>query len=215
MFTPVLNHKDRRKLTILSSLWVVSVIVFFIYWFQPEHITSVWGITLISIAVAWPLLVPGFSIFFMLKMKRFSATSTPKNLRVAMIVTKAPSESLSLVAKTLKAALAQEIPHDTWIADEDPSPEDIKWYKEHGVQLSCRKDDPAYHNETWPRRKKCKEGNLSYFYDKYGYNKYDVVVQLDADHIPKAGYLEKMIHPFVDPKVGYVAAPSVCDNEVG
>lgn len=37
------------------------------------------------------------------------------------------------------------------------------------------------------------------------------MAQLDADHVPEPGYLEAMLRPFVDPKVGYVAAPSICD----
>jgi cellulose synthase/poly-beta-1,6-N-acetylglucosamine synthase-like glycosyltransferase len=107
--------------------------------------------------------------------------------------------------------LQQKYPHDTWVADEDPSEEDMVWYEKHGVKVSSRKDHPEYHNETWPRRKKSKEGNLRFFHDHYGYENYDVIVHLDADHIPHADYLEHMLRPFNDSKVGYVAAPSVCD----
>jgi hypothetical protein len=34
---------------------------------------------------------------------------------------------------------------------------------------------------------------------------------MDADHVPAEGYLEGMLQPFIDPTVGYVAAPSICD----
>ena len=37
------------------------------------------------------------------------------------------------------------------------------------------------------------------------------MIQLDADHIPQKGYLEEMLRPFSDPRVGYVSAPSICD----
>ena len=80
------------------------------------------------------------------------------------------------------------------------------------MKLSCRKGIPEYHQPVWPRRTKCKEGNLAYFYDTYGYDAYDVVVQLDADHIPAKDYLEHMIRPFVHAEVGYVSAPSICDT---
>ena len=43
---------------------------------------------------------------------------------------------------------------------------------------------PAYHQPSWPRRTRCKEGNLAFFYDMWGYRLYDVVAQLDADHVP-------------------------------
>ena len=43
----------------------------------------------------------------------------------------------------------------------------------------------GYNNPTWPRREKCKEGNLAYFYEVMGgYDRYDFVSQLDADHVP-------------------------------
>jgi len=128
-----------------------------------------------------------------------------------MIVTKAPSEPWYIVRKTLEAMLAQEHPHDTGLADEDPQPETVDWCKANNVRISTRKGIAEYHQPTWPRRTKCKEGNLAYFYDTVGYKNYDIVVQLDADHVPDSGYLEAMIRPFVAPEVGYVAAPSICD----
>jgi cellulose synthase (UDP-forming) len=145
-------------------------------------------------------------------MKRTNpALPLPDDAAVAMVVTKAPSEPWSLVQQTLEAALAQAYPHDTWLADEDPSPDTIAWCRENGVQISSRKGVPDYHRPVWPRRSRCKEGNLSYFYDHYGYENYDFVVQMDADHRPGRNYLEEMIRPFADPRVGYVSAPSICD----
>jgi cellulose synthase (UDP-forming) len=115
------------------------------------------------------------------------------------------------VRETLEAMLAQGYPHDTWLADEDPALDTLAWCREHGVCVSTRKGVTDYHRQTWPRRTRCKEGNLAYFYDTYGYERYDVVAQLDADHKPAAGYLEAMLRPFADPAVGYVSAPSICD----
>ena len=51
-----------------------------------------------------------------------------------------------------------------------------------------------------------------FFYDHYGYERYDFVVQLDADHVPDPDYLFQMLRPFADPAVGYVSAPSICDR---
>jgi cellulose synthase (UDP-forming) len=108
--------------------------------------------------------------------------------------------------------LSQPYPHHTWLADEDPSPETLDWCKRHGVKVSCRKNDPEYQRSSWPRRRRCKEGNLAFFYDHFGYGEYDFVIQMDADHIPQEGYLEEMLRPFMDHEVGYVSAPSVCDT---
>lgn len=129
-----------------------------------------------------------------------------------MVVTKAPSEPWEMVRKTLEAMLLQDVPHDTWLADEDPSDETKAWCADHGVLISSRKDIPEYHQKSWPRRTRCKEGNLAYFYDTYGYEQYDLVAQLDADHVPTPSYLCQILLPFHSPSIGYVAAPSICDN---
>ena len=170
------------------------------------------GTILSSLLLAWQTFLPAYYFYFVGKMKRPNPViAIPTEWRVAMVVTKAPSEPWLVVQSTLRACLKQSHLHDTWLADEDPQPETIAWCQQQGVQLSCCKGIAAYHRGTWPRRTKCKEGNLAYFYDHYGYDRYDMVVQLDADHVPEPGYVESMLRPFADPKVGYVAAPSVCD----
>ena len=108
--------------------------------------------------------------------------------------------------------LAQDYPHDTWLADEDPSAQTSAWCAANGVRISCRKGISDYHQTSWPRRTRCKEGNLAYFYDNWGYANYDIVSQLDADHVPQSGYLREMLRPFADPAVGYVSAPSICSS---
>ena len=131
-----------------------------------------------------------------------------------MIVTKAPSEPWPLVRTTLEAMLQQDFPHayDVWLADERLTEEVIDWCAAHDVRMSTREGVAEYHNATWPRRTKCKEGNLAFFYDNWGYRDYDVVAQLDADHVPEPDYLRRMVAPFANPRVGYVAAPSICDR---
>ncbi|MCA9159175.1 MAG: glycosyltransferase, partial [Planctomycetales bacterium] len=163
--------------------------------------------------ITWPSVVPGYLLFFLLQMKRVNPNlPIPKSWRVAMVTTRAPSEPFAVVKETLQAMLEQDYPHDTWLADEEPSEEIYEWCAEHGVLVSTRHDEPAYHRLTWPRRTKCKEGNLAYFYDNHGYENYDFVAQLDADHVPEPGYLEAILRPFIDDSVGYVSAPSICDK---
>ena len=122
-----------------------------------------------------------------------------------------------MVRKTLAAMLAQRAPggrqFDMWLADEDPGVERREWCERNGVQVSTRLGVEGYNNPTWPGRAKCKKGNLRYFYEVAGgYARYEFVVQMDADHVPDSDYLSNMIQPFADPKVGYLAAPSICDN---
>lgn len=210
---PVLHSKQQDVLVFLVFIWAIATGLFWAWWLQPSHWAAPLGMVLNTVLLVTVTAMPAWAYFFLVRMQRLHPGSPfPSDLRLAMVVTKAPSEPWSLVRETLVAMLAQEPPHDTWLADEDPSDEVLAWCSGHGVKISTRKNHPAYHNHAWPRRRRCKEGNLAYFYDHYGYKQYDIVVQLDADHRPDPGYLQAMAHPFCDPGVGYVAAPSVCDR---
>ncbi len=212
----VMSQRDKWTFRVLVTIWLIALFFLWKWWLQPNHILSWLDMAITSLVLAWQTVLPGYYFYFVARMKRPNPEiPIPTDWRVAMVVTKAPSEPWSIVEKTLRAMLSQAYPHDNWLADEDPQPETIAWCEAHGVKISTRKGIAEYHRATWPRRTKCKEGNLAYFYDKYGYANYDFVAQLDADHVPEPGYLEAMIRPFVDPEVGYVAAPSICDANAG
>jgi cellulose synthase/poly-beta-1,6-N-acetylglucosamine synthase-like glycosyltransferase len=214
-FISVLRPQQQDVLLALVLVWAISIGLFWAWWLQPAHWAGPWGMGLNTLLLVVVTALPAWTYVFVVRMQRVNPRSPfPADLRLGMVVTKAPSEPWPLVRETLEAMLAQVPVHDTWLADEDPTEEVFHWCASHGVQVSTRRDHPGYHNTTWPRRRRCKEGNLSFFYDHYGYSLYDVVVQLDADHRPEPGYLRAMAHPFADSEVGYVAAPSICDRNV-
>lgn len=208
---PLFGARAKALYVLGVAAWGASIAYFWSWWLNPAHVAWWAGFVGASLVFAWMMLVPFYfmSIFFGARRTR-GELALPADSRVAIIVTKAPSEPPDVLKKTLTAMLAQDVPHDTWIADEDPGPEMVAWCREHGVRISTRKGVAAYHQQTWPRRTRCKEGNLAYFYDHYGYENYDFVAQLDADHVPAPTYLREMLKPFSDPEVGYVSAPSIC-----
>jgi len=210
---PVMGKGQRLVLYYLIGVWVISLSIFLIYWCQPEHIISWDKFVINTLLLLWINLLPGYFFFFVSRMKHVNPEiAIPGSWKVAMVTTRAPSEPFSVVKTTLLAMKNQVFPHDTWLADEDPNDEIIGWCKQHKIHLCCRKGIFEYHQDAWPRRTKCKEGNLAYFYDHHGYENYNVVVQMDSDHIPGKNYLEEMIRPFVNEEVGYVSAPSICDS---
>lgn len=213
---PVLKGALRVKYLILSLLWLSAAVFFWQWWLQPVHYTQWFLYWPVTLCVFWVFFVQAYLLFFF--MRAHHATGRVGDLgphRVAMVVTKAPSEPFEIVRSTLIAMLAQDVPHDTWLADEDPDQMTRDWCAENGVQISTRKGVEAYHRKTWPRRTRCKEGNLAYFYDRYGYDRYDFVSQLDADHVPQPNYLREILRAFADPQVGYVSAPSICSQNSG
>lgn len=210
---PLLSARQRAVFAGLCAVWLLSLAAFWAWWLRPEHNVDLFRYAVNCAVLFWTTVIPGYFVLIFARARVSNpARAVPAGLRVAMVVTKAPSEPFPVVRTTLLAMLSQAYPHDTWLADEDPSEETIDWCGQHGVLLSTRKNVAAYHNASWPRRTRCKEGNLAYFYDHYGYERYDFVAQLDADHVPADGYLEAMLRPFADPRVGYVSAPSICDS---
>ena len=214
--TPVIHGRVKWVFWTLLAGWMLATFWFWNWWFTPSHIHSLWRYSLVTGLLGWLTFLQCYFLFFAMRAVRSNAPDPqPGQLRVAMIVTKTPSEPFSVVQNTLRAMLAQDFPHDTWLADEDPSQETTDWCARHGVKISCRKGVAEYHQESWPRRTRCKEGNLAYFYDHWGYADYDIVSQLDSDHVPQPGYLREMLRPFADPDVGYVSAPSICASNAG
>ena len=212
----VLSRKQQAWLIVLVAAWITGVLFFYAWWFDLNHFNGSFRFVLNTLLVTWTSVVPAYLLFFVLQMKRVNPElRLPGNWRVAMVTTRAPSEPFEVVQETVLAMIAQSYPHDTWLADEDPTEDIVAWCAAHGVRVSTRKNEAAYHRDTWPRRTKCKEGNLAFFYDRYGYNNYEYVAQLDADHVPEPGYLEAMLRPFLNESVGYVSAPSICDKNAG
>ncbi|WP_166741838.1 glycosyltransferase [Cumulibacter soli] len=204
---------QRRWLSFWSFAYTGVLVALFVWWSWPSHRLTWAGFVANTLLLVSAVALPLFFLWVLRGMRRVNPNQQLPNCRVAMVVTKAPSEPWEMVRRTLEAMLAQEYPapYDVWIADEAPSDETRAWCSARGVQVSTRHGDERYQRLTWPRRRRCKEGNLAYFYDHYGYERYDVVAQLDSDHVPEPSYLVEMVRPFADSSIGYVAAPSVCD----
>ena len=207
----VITGRARLRYVAMVAIWALAAIYFWQWWLRPEHIEGAVRFAIVTALLGWVYLLQVYFIYFFLRAARSIAPDPePGQYRVAMIVTKTPSEPFAILRITLKAMLSQDYPHDTWLADEDPSVETRAWCAANGVRISSRNGCADYHRATWPRRTRCKEGNLAYFYDHWGYADYDIVSQLDADHVPQPGYLREILRPFIDPGVGYVSAPSIC-----
>jgi cellulose synthase/poly-beta-1,6-N-acetylglucosamine synthase-like glycosyltransferase len=212
-FRAILSPGDRILIAVMSICWLVCLVDFWVWWLEPVHRTSLIGLVINSIVLAYVSCNPAFFVLAANHQRLVNKSIAVPLLRTAFVVTRAPSEPWDVARSTLSAMLSQEfpLPYDVWLCDERPSMEIIGWCEEHGVTIATRNGKDEYHRTTWPRRTKCKEGNLAYFYDHWGYRNYDVVAQLDCDQRPSSTYLAEIIRPFSDPAIGYVAAPSICD----
>ncbi|MGW8888413.1 glycosyltransferase family 2 protein [Streptomyces sp. NPDC055749] len=213
-FVAQFSRADRVKVMLLSAGWLAGLVWFWVWWLQPGHRVGWVGLIVNSALLVYLTVLPFHFVFVCARMRRFNPAIAVPRVRAAFVVTRAPSEHWHMARATLRAMLDQTFPYayDVWLCDEDPTQEILDWCRETGVGLSCRRGVTEYHRASWPRRTRCKEGNLAYFYDRWGYEHYDVVAQLDCDHIPHPDYLVEVVRPFADPAIGYVAAPSICDS---
>ncbi|MFF0273526.1 glycosyltransferase family 2 protein [Streptomyces sp. NPDC004330] len=208
---------DRFLVALLSLGWAACLIWFWAWWLEPSHRIGLLGLMVNSALLLYLTYLPVHFLVALIRMRRFDPAVEVPEVRTAFVVTRAPSEGWDIARTTLEAMLDQRFPYpyDVWLCDEDPTEEITAWCRAHGVAVSCRYGRADYHRAEWPRRTRCKEGNLAFFYDHWGYERYDVVAQLDCDHVPGPHYLSEVVRPFADPSVGYVAAPSVCDSNAG
>src|SRR5262245_49380858 len=146
LMVPLFTGRQRAEYLGGVVIWLAVLIYFWNWWLQPAHIIGIAGFLTVTITLAWITFLPAYFLtVFFLACKPGGPLRLPHGSRVAMVVTKAPSEPFQVVAATLTAMLDQDVPHDVWLADEDPSPETIDWCKRRGVFVSTRKGRADYH----------------------------------------------------------------------
>ena len=80
------------------------------------------------------------------------------------------------------------------------------------IRYFCRFGIPQYQQDSGKFQKKTKYGNynsLLDFVEKNASKDFDILIQMDTDHVPVEGYLERMISPFSCEEVAYAAASSI------
>ncbi|WP_319458387.1 glycosyltransferase family 2 protein [Micromonospora sp. RTP1Z1] len=138
----------------------------------------------------------------------------PVGLRVALLTTIVPSkEPLDVVERTLRRL--REIVYcgrvDVWILDEGDDPAVREIAARLGVHHFSRKDQPRYNQPSGEFRARTKSGNHNAWRAEHEHQ-YDVVANVDPDHVPLPNFLERTLGYFRDPDVAFVVTPQVYGN---
>jgi cellulose synthase (UDP-forming) len=211
LLVEVMGRGQRFVFRCLAGLWLLTQILFWSWWFDPAHVAGPIEYLLTTLLLAYFLLIPGYFLLLTSHMKKPNpGLPLPMHLRVAMATSFVPgSESLDVLERTLRAMKAQQnMRADVWVLDEGNVPEVRELAQRLGVYHFTRKDTRRYQQPDWPFKAKYKAGNYNAWLDAIGYERYDVLVQLDTDHAPSPTYLLEILRPFSYPGVSYVAAPS-------
>jgi cellulose synthase (UDP-forming) len=211
---PVMSPSERHAYRGLSLVWLGAMVAFWAWWWWPAHIMSVPRFLITSFVIAYTLAMPAYFLFFVGRMRRPNgALEPPAGLRVAFATTFVPgAESIPVLERTITAMRDQHgFAHDVWVLDEGNLPEVRDLCVRVGARHFSRNGIARYQDSVWPFKAKTKAGNYNAWLDWLQTSgiDYDVLLQMDTDHVPQPGYMLQMLRPFADPAVAYVAAPSI------
>jgi cellulose synthase/poly-beta-1,6-N-acetylglucosamine synthase-like glycosyltransferase len=212
---PVLGARDRAMFAALTTLALVAMAAFGAYWLRiPDawHLPAAYLLAsalLLFHVASWIARWAGLPA-----MRRPRPRPPLAGARVAAVTTFVPyAEPIAMLERTVRAMVAMDVPHDTWVLDEGDEP---------GVRELCERLGARHFTragvERWqqPRglfERRSKHGNHNAWLDAVGYERYDFVAAFDSDHVPEPGYLARLLGHFRDPRVAFVQSPQLYYNQ--
>src|SRR5215813_12297750 len=91
------SQQQRLVINILSAGWILGLFSFYVWWCDPSHVVTTTRFWIATIVLSWVTFLPAYFFFFALRARVPNPNlKIPSGWRVAMVVTKVPSESLSM-----------------------------------------------------------------------------------------------------------------------
>jgi hypothetical protein len=199
----------------LTAWNLVVISSFTAYWLSLED----WRVNPVPIGLVTILLVYNLSLhqlrwFSLLLMRRPKPMQARQGWKVGVVTTFVPGvESFEMLAETLRALVAMEYPHDTWVLDEGDDRRVKALCIQVGARYFSRKHLSHYQTERGIFRSRTKHGNYNAWLYEVGFAQYEIITSFDPDHVPDSAYLVNVLGYFADPTIGYVQAPQVYYNQ--
>jgi cellulose synthase/poly-beta-1,6-N-acetylglucosamine synthase-like glycosyltransferase len=106
-----------------------------------------------------------------------------------------------------------EYPHETWVLDEGDDPRVRALCARLGARHFSRQGMARYQAPYGAFAARTKHGNYNAWLDAVGFERYEIVVGFDPDHVPERHFLTRVLGYFDDPAVGYVQAAQSYYNQ--
>ncbi len=211
----IFKFHDYWVFALLTCIGGLAIIYFMAYWFSfgdwaihPFSFSILTFIVLIKIANS---LVRWFALPFMKKPRPMASAS---GLTVGAVTSFVPgAESLRMLEETVRAMVAMDYPHDTWVLDEGDDQRVKNLCHRLGAFHFSRKDMPEYQTEEGVFQARSKHGNYNAWLFEIGFKRYEIIAAFDPDHVPVKSFLSTVLGYFSDPTVGYVQAAQVYYNQ--
>jgi cellulose synthase (UDP-forming) len=220
-FKNIMTKQERRTLSLFAVLTLTTCTGLFV--FVISTLLSVRFSAILLFAMLLVLAVELVRLMLTVTVLIFAYFAkdpvpmhVPKGLKVAVLTTIVPGkEPFNLVAETLlemkRINPGKGNTLDVWLLDEGNDSYIKAECKKMGVNHFSRKGVAEWNTGPGPFRTKTKHGNHNAWRSMHE-NKYDIVAQMDPDHVPKKNFLSRTLGYFTDPDVAFVVAPQVYGN---
>lgn len=197
---------DYVLFALLSALSIAATVGFLAHWLSFQD----WGEYPISLSTMTVMLVVVLTNhqgrwFLLLCMRKPQRMPPRQGWKVAVATTFVPgAEALEMLERTVKALVALEYPHDTWVLDEADDEAVKALCRNYGAIHFSRRNYPSYLTNDGSFRSGTKYGNYNAWFSEVGFERYDIITTFDPDHIPAPEFLTSVLGYFDDPKIAYV-----------
>lgn len=211
----VFRRWDYIVFGLLTAVTWAALARFLIYWFSLEdwrlHPISFWGLTLVLFAFVG---INQFRWFLLPAMRKPRPIPPAPGLKVGVFIPFVPDgESFQMLQRTVTAIAQMDYPHETWVLDEGDCNEVKALCQRLGAHHFTRKNKPLYQQPEGKFQARHKVGNVNAWLYEAAFDRYDILVGFDSDHVPDRSFLNHVLGYFSDPEVGYVQLPQVYYNQ--
>ena len=206
---------DYPIFAVLTVAIVAVLARFFVYWFALRD----W----LYYPVPFVLITAGLLLYLFLYQLRWLCLPlmrrplpmTPRpEWKVGVATTFVPgAEAIEMLEETVRALIAMDYPHETWVLDEGNDDEVKALCAGLGAHHFSRKKLRQYHTTHGTFESRSKHGNYNAWLYEIGFDRYEIIAAFDPDHVPNRDFLMNVLGYFDDPSIGYVQAAQVYYNQ--
>jgi cellulose synthase (UDP-forming) len=213
--TRVFRCWDYVLFLLLTGLTLAVLAWCFTAWFTQADWRQHPGLLgIVTLLLVYTVASQQFRWWLLLCMRRPLPKPARAGWRVGVATTFVPgAESLEMLAETLKALAVLDYPHDTWVLDEGDDADVKALCARLGVRHFSRRSLPAYQTAQGRFQARSKHGNYNAWLAEYGFAHYDLLMNIDPDHVPTPTFLSEVLGYFDDSRIGYVQVAQAYYNQ--
>lgn len=210
----VMGGGELGAYVLLSAIATLAIVAFGAFWASlPDWGETPWQHRIVTALIAYLVTAWLLRWSVLPMMRRPVPPAALPAMRIAVVTTIVPSaESRHMLERTVRALVAMDGAHDTWVLDEEDDADVRALCEQLGARHFTRLNRQAWRTNEGPFAIGTKYGNYNAWLAAEG-ARYDVTVSFDPDHVPERQYLLRTVPYLTDPGVGYVQAPQVYYNQ--